>query len=84
MVTQGQVSDIIVAVEEKLKEAAKLGVALKVSNHRLDDDWLYVVIVPENPGVRASDHASLMSRIEKSLREQGMENVLLVPALDDE
>ncbi|MEX2216501.1 MAG: hypothetical protein WD768_20480 [Phycisphaeraceae bacterium] len=83
--TESQISDIIAEVERKLKDAGeKSGVALKVSDHRLDDDWLYVVIVPEKAGVNASDHALLMSRIERSLREQGVENVLLVPAIDDE
>jgi hypothetical protein len=29
------------------------------------------------------DHATLMSRIERELREQDDDNVLLVPALED-
>jgi hypothetical protein len=41
------------------------------------------VVVPSRPGVRALDHASVMSQIERELREQGDDNVLLVPALED-
>ena len=33
--------------------------------------------------VRASDYARLMSQIERELREQGDDKVLLVPALED-
>jgi hypothetical protein len=41
------------------------------------------VVVPARPGIRASDHARLMSQIERELRQQGDDNVLLVPALED-
>ncbi len=39
--------------------------------------------VAAEPGVRASDHAGIMSKIERSLRSNGKSNVLLVPTLDD-
>jgi hypothetical protein len=48
-----------------------------------DDDWLYIVVIPKTSGVRASDHARLMSQIERELREQGDDRVLLVPALEE-
>ncbi|HZL36164.1 MAG TPA: hypothetical protein VFC78_12680 [Tepidisphaeraceae bacterium] len=59
------------------------GIHLKVSRERLDDDWLSIMVVPSRPGVRALDYATLMSKIERELREQGDDNVLLVPALED-
>lgn len=83
MPTQAQIPDVIRAVDAKLAEATKDGVRLKVVGNRLDDDWLSVVIVPAQPGTRASDHALLMSKIEKELRAEGFENVLLVPAIED-
>ena len=83
MPTTQQVTDIVGKVQKRLAAAERDGIHLKVSGQRLDDDWLYIVVVPTQPGVRASDHARLMSQIERELREQGDDNVLLVPALDD-
>jgi hypothetical protein len=41
------------------------------------------MVTPSQPGVSASDHARLMSQIERELRHEGKEHVLLVPTLDD-
>ena len=83
MPTTQKVSDIVAKVEKRLAEAEQDGIYLKVSNKKLDDDWLYIVVVPSKSGVRASEHASFMSQIERELREAGDDNVLLVPALTD-
>lgn len=83
MPTTQQVQPIVHKVERLLAEAEPAGIHLKVSGHNLDDDWLYVVVVPKQPGVRASDHAQLMSQIERKLRTDGDDRVLLVPALED-
>jgi hypothetical protein len=83
MPTTAQISPIVEKVRNRLAEAERDGIYLKVSGERLDDDWLYIAVIPARPGVRASDHATLMARIERELRQQGNDNVLLVPALDD-
>ena len=83
MPTTQQVQPIVEKVEELLAKAEHRGIHLKVSGHNLDDDWLYVVVVPARAGVRASDHAQLMSEIERKLRADGDDRVLLVPALED-
>ena len=78
-----QVTDIVDKVRARLADAQRDGIFLKVSGEKLDDDWLYIEVVNARPGVRASDHASLMSKIERELRAQGDDQVLLVPALQD-
>jgi len=83
MPTTQQVQDIVQKVRNRLADAEHEGIHLKVSSEKLDDGWLYVVVVPARPGVRASDHANLMSRIERELREQGADKVLLLPALEE-
>ncbi len=84
MPTQQEVPGIVADVAEQLASAAaKDGVHLQVTGPSLDDDWLYVVVTPGQPGVRASDHAGLMSQIERGLKHRGIRNVLLVPALTD-
>ena len=83
MPTLQQIDPIVQKIEQELKAAEARGIHLKVADSKLDDDWLYVVVVPKQAGVRASDHAQLMSQIERKLRADGDERVLLVPALDD-
>ena len=83
MPTTQQVPDIVAQVTRRLAEAEREGIHLKVTGQKLDDEWLYIAIEPSRAGVRASDHAALMSRIERELRSQGNQNVLLVPALEE-
>lgn len=54
-----------------------------MTGQKLDDDWLYIAVEPSRPGVRASEHANFMSKVERELRAAGDDNVLLVPALED-
>ncbi len=81
MPTPQQVPGIVADVRRLL--AAQKDVALQVSGENLDDDWLYIVVTPAKPGVRAYDHAITMSRVERELRQAGTEKVLLVPAIED-
>lgn len=81
--TQQEVAAIVSKVKNRLKEAERENVFLKVDREKLDDEWLYIVVVPSRAGVRASDYANYMSKIERELRAEGDENVLLIPALVD-
>jgi hypothetical protein len=83
MPTEAQVPGIVAEVRQRLDEAAKQGVHMQVVSEKLDDGWLYVVVTPSQPGQRASDHARIMSRIEREMREKGADHLLLVPTLED-
>lgn len=83
MLTVDDIPAIVDKVRCRLEEEASRGVRLEVTESSLEDDWLYIVVTPAEPGVRASDHAELMSRIERELREQNIDNVLLVPTLTE-
>jgi hypothetical protein len=83
MPTTQQVPDIVSKVKQRLADAEREGIYLKVVNQKPDGDWLYIVVVPSRPGVRASEHANFMSKVERELRAEGDDNVLLVPALED-
>lgn len=78
-----EVTDIVEKVRKRLVQGEQEGIHLKVVSEKLDDDWLYIVVVPSKAGVRASEYANFMSKIERELRAQGDDQVLLVPALDD-
>jgi hypothetical protein len=83
MPTQPQVPGIVAEVRQRLDDAAKQGVHLQVVSEKLDDGWLYVVVTPSQPGVQASDHARIMSQMEREMRKQGTDRILLVPTLED-
>ena len=83
MPTMDQTSAIVDKVRRRLADGEREGIHLKVTGDKLDDDWLYIVVVPSKPGVRASEYANFMSKIERELRADGHDNILLVPALDD-
>jgi len=83
MPTQAEVPEIVAEVRRRLAEAAKQGVHLKVIRKKLEDDWLYVVVAPYQPGGRALDHADAMAKIERELQKKGKSHVLLVPTLED-
>jgi hypothetical protein len=65
MPTLEQVPEIVEDIRRRLQTAAAQGVSLRVSSEKLEDDWLYVVVIPTVAGVRASDHARFMSQIER-------------------
>jgi hypothetical protein len=83
MPTPAQVPGILAEVRQRLDDAARQGIHLRVASDKLEDDWLYVVVTPSRPGVRASDHARIMSQIERDLRKSGAHHLLLVPTLDE-
>jgi hypothetical protein len=83
MSTTTQVTDIVQKVRNRLGDGEKEGIHLKVVSEKLDDDWLFIVVVPSKPGVRASEYANFMSKIDRELRAAGDDQVLLVPALQD-
>ncbi len=83
MPTTQQITDIVGKVRQRLAEGEREGVHLKVVGEKFDDDWLSIVVVPSKAGVRASEYANFMSKIERELRAEGDDNVLLVPALED-
>jgi hypothetical protein len=81
--TQQDITPILDRVKQRLVEGEREGIHLKVASHKLDDDWLYIVVVPSKTGVRASEYANYMSKVERELRADGADHVLLVPALED-
>jgi hypothetical protein len=56
---------------------------LRLAATRFDDGWLYLVVEPVQKGERASQHAHLMTEIERTLQKEGYEQVLLVPAVPE-
>lgn len=76
-------SVIIDRVQELLSAAKGRGIHLRLAGSRFDDGWLYLVVEPTQKGERASQHAQLMTAIERTLQKEGHDQVLLVPAVPE-
>jgi hypothetical protein len=84
--TADDVKSVLGTVQEKLAAKEKQsGIPLSVSSEasRQEDDWLYVVVAPTRQGIRAYDYVAILSEVERELHQQGLEHVLLVPAMPD-
>jgi hypothetical protein len=86
MVTELDIPKILKTVREELERKGReraLELRLEERDYRLEDDWLYLCVTPANQGIRPFEYAEILGEIEKDLREQGNDNVLLVPSLAD-
>ena len=84
MPDQSQVGDIEVRVNGMFDAAARSrGIHLRLAGRRFDDGWLYLVAEPARAGGHATEHARFMTEVERKLRADGFDQVLLVPAVPD-
>lgn len=86
LLTDNQIQEIVADIQGRLNaRKASGGPALHVpqDGYRQDDDWLVVVVAPEEPGIRAYDYVQVLSDVERGLKESGKDHVLLVPAMAD-
>ena len=68
-------------IEDHIKRRiADKRIPLEITDHKVDDGWLTVVVSPTQAGVRASEYAEFMSEVERELRKSGYDEVVLVPA----
>lgn len=74
---------IVDRVRQLLSDATARGVHLELTGSRYDDDWLYLVVAPARKDERASQHAHLMTEIERKLLDEGYDQVLIVPAVPE-
>jgi hypothetical protein len=49
--------------------------------YRQEDDWWYLVVVPNKDGVRLNEYVEVLMVVERKLGREASVNVLLVPAL---
>lgn len=82
MLTAEKIPGIINFIRTHLTTLASVKpvhLAVNEGEWQLDDEWLYVHVRPTRTGERASDYADAMMEVERDLRANGIENVLLVP-----
>ena len=72
-----EVADLKKRTQELLDRACRRKkFALKVGDHRTEDESIYLVVTPKKPGIHGSEYADILSDVE---RELGDEHILLVP-----
>lgn len=84
MITSNQIGGVVRQVQTRLDaKGRERSIELRVEeqDYRLEDDWLYISITPTAPGYRVADYAEILGEIEQELRLEGIDNVLLVPAI---
>lgn len=84
--TEDQIQSVLDTIRDHLKtRSATSDVPLKVEKgaYRQDDEWLVVVVSPARKGIRAYDYVEALGEVEKELRAEGIEHVILVPAMAD-
>lgn len=86
MITHSEIPAVIKDIENRLiAKGRERKIILKVEDqdYHLEDDWLYVTVAPDQKGIRPYDYAELLGEVEKELRSEGIDNVLLVPVIPD-
>ena len=84
MRTDEQIRQVLERVREALaEESRRLGYRVEVSGpdgYVQEGDWLNVLVAPDREGVHAAEFAEALGRVDRKLRQQGIESVVLVPA----
>ena len=83
MLREADVSEIVRRAGAMFADAEREGVYLRLTGRLFSDGWLYLVAELSRPGGRASDHARFMTRVERQLRQDGYDQVLLVPSIPE-
>lgn len=81
--TPEQVARIVERVETLLQERNKrlaYNLAVPQDGWVQEGEWVNVLVAPDRAGVRGSEFAEVLGAIDEQLRQEGIENVLLVPA----
>ncbi len=86
MITAAQIPQILEKIRIRLAQRGhEQGLDLRVEDrdYKLEEDWLYVCVYPAGGGIRPYDYAEILSDIERELRDEDADNVLIVPTIPD-
>lgn len=86
MRTQAEIDAILQRIRTHLDaRRSATGMELRVPSkgYVQDDPWLTVIVEPAVAGMRAYQFVDALSDLEKELRDDGVDNVFLVPAIPD-
>lgn len=75
--------EILVRIQADLDSqpaSSTAGLRVVRDTAREEDDWLYVAVKADRPGIRAIDLVEVLEKVERHVRESTKAKVLLVPA----
>jgi streptomycin 6-kinase len=81
-ITEKLVSTVVNRVRRKLNVLRETkGISLQVldRDYHLEDGWLCILVIAQC-GIRATEYANIVCNLEKTLRAENFENVLIMPA----
>ena len=86
MRSQAEIDTIVKDVQSRLDARRQVtGMQLQVpkDGYVEYDPWLNIIVTATANGVRAYQYVEALSEVEKELRDNGVDHVLLVPAMAD-
>ena len=83
MIDEAQIPAIAARARALLAAGQQRGIRMELVDHQLDDGWLYLIVAPTEPGGDAVDDATFMTEVERTLRREGHDQVLLIPSLPE-
>lgn len=86
MISQTQIPDVITKIRDRVSTKGRerrMELQVEDRDYRLEDDYLYVCVYPVTKGIRPYDYAEILAETEKELRDEGIDNVLIVPTRKD-
>lgn len=86
MRTSAEINTIVHDIQMKLDARHRAGgpnLRVPPDGFMEEDDWLNVIVEPIAAGIGAYQYVQALGEVEQELRAEGMQHVLLVPALAD-
>ena len=86
MRSQAEIDAVIRDVRSRLdskRNSTGLNLEVPPDGYVQDDDWLSVIVTPALPGMGAYQYIEMLGELERELKNNGVEHVLLVPAITD-
>ncbi|MCX7044435.1 MAG: hypothetical protein NTX50_02975 [Candidatus Sumerlaeota bacterium] len=85
-ITESDMPAIAERVNKRLIEEGtkhQMRIVITGNGGEFEDNWLYIPVTPLTTGIRPSEYANILGLIIKELRQDQIENVLLVPTIPD-
>ena len=81
----GRIARMIAKLRELLRKQSGNGVPLVIADDGYVEEggWVYLILTPAKPGVRAYEYVERLNELECELRKEVDGNILLVPAAPD-
>ncbi|MCH7812567.1 MAG: hypothetical protein IID40_00970 [Planctomycetes bacterium] len=83
--TPTPIAEMIDKLRALLAAPSRQGVQLGIADDGYVEEggWVYLIVTPSSPGIRAHEYVHRLGEIEQELRKEVGQQVLVVPAAPD-